>query len=204
MNEEEEKPDARYFLPEGERILTAEREAKGDMLVERRAPTRLQREMNEPGTVYFAQAVENSILNFLSHTPTIRAWCIGNQLPPYKAILEPQHAHDGRTYELWQTLFHARQGYRNNPLYSPELAELRTAVKEDGYDPSDFVTVIRTLTLEQKKVIEFSLYTQATDRLRHSCLQHGLVYQKAFDRLCEIMEPMREEARRRREAKNNY
>jgi hypothetical protein len=196
----EDKPDERYWLPDGYDLITPERESKGDMRVERRTPDKEQLDAGRGGQIFFAQVQVRNILNFLSDETAVRAYCKINKLAPMGAVLDGQHAHNGRTYEVWQTIFHARQGYRNNPIYTPELAELRKALKGDGFDVSDFIAVIRTLSLEQKKLIEFAIYQTATDHLKWLALRTGNAYLRAFDRLSEIMEPMRERARAVREA----
>jgi hypothetical protein len=178
--------DKTLWAPEDEPVITEERASKGDMLVVRSTPTKAQEERGQLGDIRFAQVQIRNILNFL--------WDRG--------ILEAQHVHDGQTYELWHTIFNSRLGYRNNPIYSArEIALMAKSVSDEGFDDADFMCVLRSLSTIQNKLVQAAIYNHASEHHRWLCMRSATQYRNAFDRLSEVMEPLKEAAKKRREEK---
>lgn len=137
--------------------------------------------------VRFAQVQVRSIVNHL--------WQNGE--------LNDQHHHDAQTYELWQTIFRARSGYRNNPVYELELLGMRQAVSADGLNVDDFVSLIRRLQHERCRIIEMAIYTQMTEHFEWMLKRGVAGYRSVFDTLSWIMKQLREEHQTKIDAANN-
>jgi hypothetical protein len=196
---EESDVDRAVWLPDDEPLITPERAAKGDMLIQRKEPTQDQASRNEPGEIQAAQAIINNVLNFLYD----------------REYINSQHVTDARTYELWQTCYRAKLGYRNNRVYSSEIREMERILAHDGVESvNEFHTIITKLSLQHKNTIERAIYTPASSherfiagdyrpgaspQERYIARQRATIYVRAFDRLSELMEPLRDAARRRKE-----
>lgn len=169
--------DERYHLPRGEPVLTPERIAKGD----------LEYALTESGNLRFAQAQLNTVLNFL--------W-VGK-------ILTQQHVHDGQTFEIWQICFTSEFQIKENRIYATELERFERAIRADGLDVALFDKILHQLTTQQKKMIEYALSPGTTDHKRWLAIRYQGHYRKAFDRLSEIMENLRNEYQAAYEARLN-
>lgn len=172
---QETEGDSRYHLPRGMPRITPERERKGDVLVER----------DEDGNTRHIQKHLSTVLNELERRGT----------------LTTQHVHDGQTYEVWQTIFRARLGYRNNPIYQADLAGLRRTVAEDDLQVDDFGKLIQKLGAEHCQMIETAIYEHVTPRTMHFIDGNSVRFRMAFDRLSEVVERLRSEWRDRQEGK---
>lgn len=172
---QETEGDTRYHLPRGMAKITPEREQHGDILVER----------DEDGNVRHIQKHLSTVLNELDRRGT----------------LTPQHVHDGQTYEIWQTIFRAKLGYRNNPIYQADLAGMRRMVSADDLQVDDFGRLIHKLGGERCQMIEAAIYEHVTPRTLHFIDGNSARFRMAFDRLSEVMELLREDWRKRQEEK---
>lgn len=168
--------DQSQWLPRGADIITPERERHGDVQVER----------DEDGNIRYVQRQLSTVMNELERRGT----------------LDSQHAHDGQTYEIWQTIFRSRLGFRNNPIYQTDLAGMRRMVSEDDLQLDDFGKLIHKLGADTCKLIESALYEHVTPRTLLLIDQHSLRYRMAFTRLSEVMERLREDWRKRQEEQN--
>ena len=189
-------------------LLTPERRAKGDIRIEvpcpdcltlsesdrracrtckgkRRIPT------SDPAViaaseVRYAQAVVNTVMNHLHRA----------------GVLNHDHVHDGQTYQAWQMLFAAGLGYGVNRIYRGALSDIRRMVRDDGLVSDDYDKLANSLSAGQRRIIDFSVTAAATEHNRWLASRHHDAYRRAFDRLCEVMESLREETRKRNEEKN--
>lgn len=184
---EYEKIDFTQWIADRTSIVTEERASKGDMLIERAPPTKSQQERGEPGHIRYAQVQVRNILRHLSE----------------REVLDEQHIHDGQTYEIWQTIFRARTGYRNNPIYADELVRMRGAIAQDGLDVSDYVILIRRLGVQKCRIIEDAIYSPVTPQVRQLLSGGADDYVRAFDSLSWIMRQLREEWKHRKESETN-
>jgi len=148
-----------------ENIITEERAAKGDMVIER----------DEGGNIKFAQAQFNNIMNYLYN----------------RRILDNQHIHDGQIYELWKMIFNARLGYGYNKVYSSDIAEARSAVIADNLPSSDFTSLIRALGARNCRIIEIGIYQHATPFSIALLKGRRHWFRPAFDALSNQMEFLR-------------
>lgn len=165
--------DQSQWLKRGEPIITPERERHGDVLVER----------DDDGNIRFVQKHLSTVLNELDRRGT----------------LTPQHVHDGQTYEIWQTIFRAKLGYRNNPIYQADLLAMRRMVTEDELPSDDFGMLIHRLGAERCKLVETAIYEHLTPRTLHFIDGNSARFRMAFDRLSEVMEQLREDWRKRQD-----
>lgn len=78
--------DRSQFLPRGEPMITPEREAKGDIFVER----------NEHGNINFARGHREMIVNYLLE--------IG--------VIDDQQFHDAGTFQIWRDMHQVSMGLR--------------------------------------------------------------------------------------------
>jgi hypothetical protein len=169
-------PDKRHWLPRGAPIITPERELKGDVTIDR----------DEDGNIRYVQRHLTTILNELHRRGT----------------LDGQHVHDGQTYEVWQTIFRSRLGYRNNAIYQMDLTGMRRMVSEDELQVDDFGKLIQKLhQLDQGycRLVETAIYEHITPRTLHLIEGNSVQFRKAFDALSTVMDKLREEWRRRHE-----
>jgi hypothetical protein len=173
----EDRINKAFWLPDGEPIITPEREAKGYMLIER----------NYNGEIRFAQLQLATVLNAMEQ----------------RGIIDSQHVHDAQTYEVWQTIFRSRLGYRNNPIYADDLARMRLMVSEDELDSDDFGKLIHALGANVCRAVEFAIYTPVTPHMIWLVSRSGSQYRTAFDRLSQVMERLRAEWRHRQDEKNH-
>jgi hypothetical protein len=176
LGEQDEKIDQSLWLHRGDSIITEQRAAKGDLRVDR----------DEDGAIRHAQVMVRNILNVL--------WENRN--------LDDQHAHDGRTYEIWQTIFRAKLSYRNNPIYSPELTAMHQAVKDDHLEVDDYGRLIRSLGAQNCRIIEFAIYEPINEHKIWLVKRNITPYRLAFDTLTTVMERLREEWKERQEKKS--
>ena len=151
-----------------ESIITEERAAKGDMLVER----------DEGGNIRFAQLNVNNVMNYLHGL----------------RILDDQHLHDGQTYELWQMIFNARCGYGYNKIYSQDILEARSAVIADNLPSSGFTRLIRGLGARNCHIIEIGIYQHATPFSIALIEGRRHWFKPAFDALSNGMEFLRRQS----------
>jgi len=176
MADNESSIDQTQWLPRGESIITPERESKDDLRVER----------DEDGNIRYVQRQLSTVMNELERRGT----------------LESQHTHDGQTYEVWQTIFRSRLGFRNNPIYD-DMAGMRRMVSEDDLQVDDFCKLIQKLGADTCGLIESALYEHVTPRTMLLIDQRSLRYRMAFNRLSEVMEHLRNEWRKRQEAEQD-
>src|SRR4051812_36855700 len=107
---EEDRIDKSVWLPPRETIFLSDRILKGDMDYAYSASGRLR----------YANAVINSLMNFLSDREKIHAWCKKNGAPLRSPTLEYEHVGYGQTYEILQAGFCAQLGFRNSSIYYSE------------------------------------------------------------------------------------
>ena len=167
--------DQSQWLPRGADIITPERERHGDVRVER----------DDDGNIRFVQRQLSTVMNELERRGTI----------------DSQHAHDGQTYEVWQTIFRSRLGYRNNPIYQTDIAGMRRMVSEDDLEVDDFGRLIHKLGAENCRLIESAIYEHVTPRTLLLLEHNSVGFRMAFNRLSEVMEQLRSEWRRRQDEK---
>jgi hypothetical protein len=197
----EDPIDKTQWLPDGEPIITPERASKDDIAIERECfdckgtgkldfrrcrlcrgrgrvlDARWEKGEIDAGDIRYAQAIVRNVMNHLYE----------------RGVLTAQHVHDGQTYEAWQSYFTASLRHRNNPIYSPELERVKRVVIDDGLFDGDYERLIRSLTTTQKRIIDFSINAIAREHQRWLVKGHEEHYRKAFDRLSELMQQLREE-----------
>lgn len=164
----EDHIDTGHWLERGEPIVTPERAAKGDLHVEN----------GDGDQIRFAQLAANSVMNHLHR----------------KGVLDDQHAHEGGIYEIWQVCFSAELGYRTSSIYASDLQGMRRVIADEHLEVADFERLIRALTAAQKRIVEFCLYTTATEHARWMADRNVGAIRGTFDRMSEVMKRLKEEA----------
>lgn len=128
-------------------------------------------------------------------------WTTVNHLY-YSDVISDQNVHDGHTYEIWQTIFRARLGYRNSLIWGEELRRMHRLIADDDLEYDDFGKLIRSLGERHCRAVEFAIYTPVTPHIRWLIARTSNPYQEAFTRLTSVMERLREEWRRKQDEKN--
>mgnify|MGYP001032311824 CR=1 FL=1 len=181
--EDYERIDITQWRPSDQPIITPERAAKGDILVERDPPTKRQQERGEPGNVRFAQAHVQNILNWLYEQDK----------------LTDQHVYDGQTYEIWQHIYQSRRAMRRkDPLFSIPGFEEQEATSERG-----FTLILLRMPIRHQRAVESAIHTYATGQARFLARKNLRHFVDAFESLSSLLPPIHDELKRLREAAKN-
>lgn len=132
--------------------------------------------------VQFAQVQVRNVMNYMRE----------------KGFLTAQHVHCGQIFELWRICANSALGYRNNPIYAGEvIREAKRAVEAEGLEPGDYEKLMAELTVPEAKTIIFAIESMATTHNRWLAERYHAHYRKAFDKLADIMNRLRDEAEHR-------
>lgn len=167
---------------ESDPLVKPERLAKGDMHIVRD----IDPDTGEERQIRYAQAHVKNIMN--------RLW--------ERDLIDDQAQHDGQTYEVWQKIFRARQGFRNNPIYGDDLARMKKLITDDELECDDFSKLIRKLGVTNCGHIEFCIETPANEHTEWLIRDRHAAYVRAFDALTSVMERLREEFKSKQDEKN--
>lgn len=186
QNIEEDLIDRSQWVPDKEPVINPQRILQGDM----------DYAYSASGRLLYAKMQTGSLMSFLADAQQMAAWCQRNARPVLKPVLEYEHLYDGTTYEILQTAYLSRLGFRNSSIY---YSEVRSALTGSGLKEEDFSLLLKSLAAHHKKLIEAAIYGHATEFARGMVMRTPDLYRKAFDRLVELME----ELRKKREDEKN-
>lgn len=145
-------------------MVKPEREAQGDMLVERI-------KNGDEDEIIFAQTQVHNVMNWLHEHD----------------VLTDQHIYDGQAYERWRIIWQAAWGARKR--YSGDKSD-QPAV---SFAEHGFLMILTRLSIRWQKIIEQAIDTHANGHERFMAQRYGRSYRDAFDRLGYVMEKIREE-----------
>lgn len=206
--------DPRFHLPADEPIITPERRAKGDLLIDIPCPEcdgkagearRLCKSCRARGRVQAPDqsAIATADIRFVQ----LHANTVMNHLNR-EGVLTGQHVHDGQTFEAWRIVFRATNGlaWQTARIYNPErspeeIRGLRQMLAEEGIGcrggdemNADYESLLQKLLPWQRQVIIFAVEASASEHARWLVSHHHAAYRTAFDRLSSLMDGLREAA----------
>lgn len=115
-----------------------------------------------------------------------------------QGIIDAQQRFNGQIYELWQTCFRAKLGYKTNAIYSAAVSGGGAAEYHDG----DFARLIFRLQAKTANLIERAISTTADRHQQFLARQNARQYQRAFERLGVVMEELQAEREAREQEIN--
>jgi hypothetical protein len=129
-------------------------------------------ELDPLSDIRFAQAKVRNILAFLHQSN----------------IINDQHAHDGRTYEIWYEIFKAGSTMEKKPLYGA----LRGELAREGLSEYGFLLLLQAMPNAYHLQIKRAIYTIQTEHHRWLARRQGNSYLTVFEKLTEQIPLIRE------------
>lgn len=129
--------------------------------------------------IKYGQTKTRNILAYLHHTH----------------IITDQHAHDGRTYEIWYEIFRASSTQEKRQLYGA----VRGEPAAEGLSEHGFSLLVQMMAIDHHNAIKRTLFTLQNEDTRAAARSNSEAYQRSFDKLSELIPQIREKLKAERD-----